>query len=466
MNTSDSPKETRPSPPRRPSSNRDTPKPNWKVPTPAKREDKKTLFSPSSNYKTGFPDSYLDKVDEACDPDEAAAAVEDCAPAVKEYFDAVSKGAESPAPEGSKVIAGYIDALSSDKVRRQARVISPSSSGPAVESYLTRLSTGEVKPPPSSKVNSYLSSISTGEVPAPTTVDEINAMMYSILETMKPPKLQTLEEVCDPDEPKEVVEDCGEAVKEYLDAVSEGSEDVEPEAPAVIGSYIDALSSSNENVAPDKGRDASPATSRPAVESYLTELSTGSLRPPPSTGVTSYLDAVSSGKTSTPKSAKDIDSMMGSPPPASRANLPATGGSYLDSIGQGSRAPATGISSSALVSPSPTTKAPRSYSDAICQECYNDAPSESCVAAISSYLDALAMGAVEQDRDANNAIVSHLESLAGTSCRSAVLEYLDEMTSAEKPPSAAALLSYLEGLANRRISPPTTSSSMSLYLNR
>jgi len=463
--TLDDPKETRPSPPRRPSSNHDTSKPNWKVPTLSKGEGKDPLFSTSSKYRTGFPESYLDKVDEACDPDEAAAVVEDCAPAVKEYFDAVSKGTESPAPEGSKVIAGYIDALSSDKVRRQARVISPSSSGPAVESYLTQLSTGEVRPPPSSTVKSYLSSISSGEVHVPRTVNDINTMMYSILETMKPPKLQTIEEVCDPDEPKTAVEDCGEAVKDYLDAVSEGSEDVEPEAPAVIGSYIDALSSSNENVAPGKGRDASPATSRPAVASYLTELSTGSLRPPPSTGVTSYLDAVSSGETSIPKSATDINSMMGSPPPAGRTNLPATGGAYLDAIGQVSRAPETGISSTTLVYPSQATKAPRSYSDTICQECNIDAPSESCVAAISSYLDALAMGAVEQDREANSAIASHIELLTGTSCRSAVLDYLDEMTSAEKPPSAAALLSYLEGLANRRISPPTTSSPMSLYLN-
>ena len=256
-------------------------------------------------------------------------------------------------------------------------------------------------------------------------------------------------------------------VKEIIvDQLGVEPEQVVPEAPKAISSYIDALSSSTDNVDAGKGGAARQATTVHTVESYLNKLSTGALKPPSSAEVSSYLDAVSSAGVSGQENAEEIGAMMGSGTPST--SHPATSGSYmyLDSVSEVSTAP-TSLPSTARASPSsPSETPPRSYSNFICQECNTAKPSESCVAAISNYLDALAMGATSQDQEANDGIIFYIERIAGTSCRTAVLEYLDEMTSAEKPPSAAALLSYLDGLASRRISPPSTSRSMSLYLNR
>lgn len=389
--------------------------------------------SSSEKYQKGFAPSYIEKLDEACDAGEASASVDDCAPAVKEYFDSVSKGEEKPSAEASDTISNYLDALSSrNKERSQARVVFPPQSGPAVESYLAKLATGEVKSPPSEGVSSYLDAMSSGTTDTPKSAEEmnaeINALMYSILETMRGPKLQALEEACDADEvaEKDIVEECAPAISDYIEAISEGEEELSSDAPEVIGGYLDKLSSTRATGGERQAASKSDVVSG-AVKSYLNEVSTGGIGPPPGSGVSSYLEALSSGETTLPTSGEDLYAALDGP-----------------------------------------STPRRSYANAICDECtfVVDEIRESCVAAISSYLDYVAlMGSSVREHEADNAIVDFFEKTTKSFCGNAVLDYIGEVASSGKAPSAASLLLYFNSLANGRIKAPEAGRYISIMLD-
>ena len=378
--------------------------------------------SSSEKYQKGFAPSYIDKLDEACDAGEASASVDDCAPAVKEYFDSVSKGEEKPSAEASDTISNYLDALSSrNKERDQARVVFPPQSGPAVESYLAKLATGEVKSPPSEGVSSYLDAVSSGATDTPKSSEdinaEINALMYSILETMRGPKLQALEEACDADEVTENdIDECAPAISDYIEAISGGEEELSSDAPEVIGDYLDKLSAENTSTNEGGRQGASASEVSGAVQSYLNEVSTGGIGPPPGYGVSSYLEALSSGETTLPSSGEEIYTALGRP------------------------------------------SAPRRlYAKAICEECtfVGGETRESCVAAISSYLDYVAlMGSSVREHEADNAIVDFFEKTTRSFCGNAVLDYIGEVASSGKAPSAGSLLLYVNSLVSGRIKTP------------
>ena len=385
--------------------------------------------SSSEKYQKGFAPSYIDKLDEACDAEEASTSVDDCAPAVKAYFDIVSKGEEKPSAEASDTISNYLDALSSrNKERSQARVVFPPQSGPAVESYLAKLATGEVKSPPSEGVTSYLDAVSSGARDTPQSAEqmnaEINALMYSILETMRGPKLQALEEACDADEvTEEDIEECAPAISDYIEAISEGEEELSSDAPEVIGGYLDKLSTGATGV---ERQGASASEVSGAVQSYLNEVSTGGIGPPPGSGVSSYLEALSSGDTTLPTSGEEIYTALDRP------------------------------------------IAPRSYAKAICDECTfaMGEARESCVAAISSYLDFVAlMGSSVREDEADKAIVEFFEKTTKIYCGNAVLDYIGEVASSGKAPSAASLLLYFNSLANGRIKAPESGRYILINLN-
>ena len=378
--------------------------------------------SSSEKYQKGFAPSYIDKLDEACDAGEASASVDDCAPAVKEYFDSVSKGEEEPSAEASDTISNYLDALSSrNKEQSQARVVFPPQSGPAVESYLAKLATGEVKSPPSEGVSSYLDAVSSGATDTPKSADEmnaeINALMYSILETMRGPKLQALEEACDADEVTENdIEECAPAISDYIEAISEGEEELSSDAPPLIGSYLDKLSANTSTNEGGRQQGVSGSDVSGAVQSYLNEVSTGGIGPPPGSGVSSYLEALSSGETTLPTSGKDIYTALDGP------------------------------------------SVPRSsYAKTICDECIfvGGETRESCVAAISGYLDYVAlMGNSVRENEADKSIVEFFEKTTRSFCGNAVMDYIGEVASSGKAPSAGSLLLYFNSLADGRITAP------------
>lgn len=99
-------------------------------------------------------------------------------------------------------------------------------------------------------MSSYLDAVSSGATDTPKSAEdmdaEINALMYSILETMRGPKLQALEEACDADEVTENdIDECAPAISDYIEAISGGEEELSSDAPEVIGGYLDKLSAEN-----------------------------------------------------------------------------------------------------------------------------------------------------------------------------------------------------------------------------
>lgn len=414
--------------------------------------------SSSERYTKGFPSSYIEKLDEACDAEEASAAVEDCAPAVKNYFDALSKGEEKPNADVSDTISNYLDALSSQNNRwSQARVVFPPASGPAVESYLAKLATGEVTSPPAAGVSSYLEAVSLGEADIPESAEqinaEINALMYSILETMRGPKLQALEEACDPDEPAEtVMDECAPAISDYIEAVSGGDEELSPDGPQVIGNYLDEISTAAREDATELEQRTKSNEASEAVQTYLTEVSLGGVDPPAESGVSSYLEALSSGQTKLPKSGEELYMALQEPDD-----------SYLDNL---NTPRSTNVSPDGTLN-DPQAPSPRSYAKAIYEECtLTDGPRESCIAAISSYLDYVAlMGSSVRDLEADRVFVAYFERTANSLCGNAVREYIHEVASSGKAPSAASLWLYFNSLAGGRIRAPESGRRISINLN-
>ena len=130
--------------------------------------------------------SYLDALQESCDGDAnrhgRSSSIDECAPAIASYVQAVSTGAEAPAhnAKAGQTLAGYLDAIApagpgaysvgeagaaaSTGVASAAASTTATSTDPAaVTGYLHQVSTG-LAPPPSSaqEVTSLLQAIATG----------------------------------------------------------------------------------------------------------------------------------------------------------------------------------------------------------------------------------------------------------------------------------------------------------------
>ena len=91
---------------------------------------------------------------------------------------------------------------------------------------------------------------------------------------------------------------------------------------------------------------------------------------------------------------------------------------------------------------------------------------ESCVAAISSYLDFVAlMGSSVREDEADKAIVEFFEKTTKIYCGNAVLDYIGEVASSGKAPSAASSLLYFNSLANGRIKAPESGRYILINLN-
>eukprot|EP00986_Skeletonema_menzelii_P019538 scaffold28378_cov137-Skeletonema_menzelii.AAC.1 len=215
-------------------------------------------------------------------------------------------------------------------------------------SYLEQL--GGAKATPAAGVKSYLDSI-----PAPVTrVAGAGFTSY----------LDTVAKGCDAVQP---VEECAEAITNYMSAVSTGAADPVAESPSagaqVIGNYLDHLASQATVIsgagmasyldsvpsAPSRvggagfasyldsvgGSSSTPAPSAPAVKNFLDSLASGETSAPSAPAVTNYLESMSNGNASVPTSGAGIANYLSALPTINTSLGGAGIGSYLDSINNG-----------------------------------------------------------------------------------------------------------------------------------
>ena len=110
--------------------------------------------------KSALSASYLDSLEDACDGEKP---VEDCAPAMASYLDAVSKGAEKPSTKAGAGIASYLNTVA--PTAGPAATASAAPADPAaVTGYLDAVSTGAVAAPPVESLRSYLDAVSMGSI--------------------------------------------------------------------------------------------------------------------------------------------------------------------------------------------------------------------------------------------------------------------------------------------------------------
>ena len=188
------------------------------------------------------------------------------------------------------------------------------------------------------------------------------------------------------------------------------------------------------------------------MQTYLTEVSLGGVDPPAESGVSSYLEALSSGQTKLPKIGEELYMALQEPDD-----------SYLDNL---NTPRSTNVTPDGTLN-DPQAPSPRSYAKAIYEECtLTDGPRESCIAAISSYLDYIAlMGSSVRDLEADRVFVAYFERTANSLCGNAVREYIHEVASSGKAPSAASLWLYFNSLAGGRIRAPESGRRISINLN-
>ncbi len=321
---------------------------------------------------------------------------------------------------------------------------SRSSSTALSVSYLEQLAGSNASP--AASVKSYLDSI-----PAPVTrVAGAGFTSY----------LDTVAQGCDAVQP---IEQCAEAITDYMSAISNGAADPVAESPAVgaqvIGNYLDHLASqatviSGAGIAsyldsvpstPSRvggpgmsnyidsvvgGSTSSPAPSAPAVKSFLDSLASGENTAPVAPAVTNYLESMSNGNAAAPTSGAGIANYL-SALPATNVRVGGAGiGSYLDSI-----------------------------------DCFCDAvqPTEECAQAIGNYLDALSSGAAPASSTTAgaSAIGNYLDALASNSALSGgagFASYLDSVGggSSAVVASAPAVKSYLDNLTTGASAAPSS----------
>lgn len=107
-----------------------------------------------------------DSLDEACDP--SAPEGPECADAITDYLDALSKG-DTPNAEAAEAISKYVDSISEGEIEF--------SSKEALESYLEKVASGEVAPPSSNRVETYMDAMKEGMIARPSS----EAQMVSCL---------------------------------------------------------------------------------------------------------------------------------------------------------------------------------------------------------------------------------------------------------------------------------------------
>jgi len=339
-------------------------------------------------------------------------------------------------------------------------------------SYLDQL--GSVKASPAAGVKSYLDSI-----PAPVTrVAGAGFTSY----------LDTVAKGCNAVQP---IEQCAEAITNYMSAVSNGAADPVAESPSagaqVIGNYLDRLASKATVIsgagiasyldsvpsAPSRvggagfvsyldsvgGSSSKAAPSAPAVKSFLDSLASGKTSAPSAPAVTNYLESMSNGKASAPTSGAGIANYL-SALPATNTRMSGAGiGSYLDSINN---------NCDAVQPTEQCAKAIGNYLDALSSGAAPAASTKAGASAIGNYLDALASNSA---LSGGKGFASYLDSVGGRSSSSfgsapAVKSYLDNLTTgAAAAPSTPAVQSYLEDVSSGAAAAPTSGAGIASYLD-
>jgi len=339
-------------------------------------------------------------------------------------------------------------------------------------SYLDQL--GSVKASPSSGVKSYLDSI-----PAPITrVAGAGFTSYR----------DAVAKGCSAVQP---IEECAEAITDYMSAVSNGAADPVAESPSagaqVIGNYLDRLASQATVIsgagiasyldsvpsAPSRvggpgfasyldsvgGPSSKAAPSAPAVKSFLDSLASGETSAPTAPAVTNYLESMSNGNASAPTSGAGIANYL-SALPATNARVGGAGiGSYLDSIN---------CNCDAVQPTEECAQAIGNYLDALSSGAAPAASTKAGASAIGNYLDALASNSA---LSGGAGFASYLDSVGGGSSSAigsapAVKSYLDNLTTgAAAAPSTPAVQSYLEDVSSGAAAAPTSGAGIASYLD-
>ena len=244
--------------------------------------------------------------------------------------------------------------------------------------------------------------------PLPTTFDEVKpdpapAQLPSAVDNVPVAYLDTLYEECNA---KKRSERCAPAITSYLDALSTGAIQPSKLATAGISSYMDEIAP--DELARDRNVKSYLETYR-GVSSYLEGISSGKVGPPSSDMMKSYLQQLRSGDATDPMTAlgyvsyladKNDNQMAGLIRQPVQANEPSivendtAATTLMDEITEVCVAPAVIASTESF----PTESA--------------GAPSTECASAITNYLDALSVGAVEPSRLASAGISSYLDTIS------------------------------------------------------
>mmetsp|Transcript_7943 Transcript_7943/g.13503 ORF Transcript_7943/g.13503 Transcript_7943/m.13503 type:complete len:470 (-) Transcript_7943:198-1607(-) len=339
-------------------------------------------------------------------------------------------------------------------------------------SYLEQL--GAAQSTPAAGVKSYLDSI-----PAPVTrVAGAGFTSY----------LDSVAKGCDAVQP---VEECAEAISNYMSAVSYGAVDPVAESPAagaeVIGNYLDRLASQAtvisgagmasyldsvpsaparvggagfasylDSVGGSSSNTAAP--SAPAVKSFLDSLASGETSAPAAPAVSNYLESMSNGNAAAPTSGAGIANYL-SALPTMNTNLGGAGiGSYLDSINN---------DCDAVQPTEECAQAIGNYMDALSTGAAPAASTTAGASAIGNYLDALATNSA---LSGGAGFGSYLDSVGGggsaIGSAPAVKSYLDNLTTgAAAAPSTPAVQSYLEDVSSGAAATPTSGAGIAGYLD-
>ena len=209
-------------------------------------------------------------------------------------------------------------------------------------------------------------------------------------------------------------EGCADAINNYMEAVSSGSQAPSVDGAKAIGSYLDALScsaprqggagiptyldsvptASNRQGGSGIGNYQDSVGSAPAVMNHLNNLSSGASPAPPANAVNNLIKDVSTGA-------------------ASGSGI----SSYLNTVSvTSSRVGGAGIPSfQNMVPTNPSCMSGAgitSYLDTIQKECNAISPTENCAPAIANYMDAVLSGNALSSVNEAKAIGSYLDALA------------------------------------------------------
>jgi len=429
-------------------------------------------------------DQSLERVSDVCG---GGASTTECAAAITGYFNSLSKGNSQPTGKGVAAITSCIDSLSDEApgtISTSAGAVTAylaalatraveSPSEKAVASYLDALSSRRVATPATGgAITSYLSTLSTDAPVVPNIVGD--SSQY----------LNILSAVCESDAP---IPECATAITNYLVSVSIGAVLPSGDGAAAITAYIDSISPGRSNIATTSASavtaylvslstKAINAPSEDAICSYLEALSTGQVTiPPTGSAITSYLGNADGAVMPTGYQASASMRSMPStpsepfipPPVPSETDIPPPMPSFNSE------------SSTTISVTAGTSGGKKNYVDMISEACNVHSPSQNCADVVADYLAAISTGEIQPTKEGGNTISRYLDDLSpqspvessdsdspSKSSASAVTSFLGALSiGAVDAPTSNAFSSYLDALQRGEVTIPKNGAAITGYLS-